>query len=315
MILLGEVKSAMGTPNGSLRSWMQEHRAQLMATRNRWSQAVSTGWMQWGQPRWETAGRGLRALARASGGFLTAPLGAGLKPSYVHADRGPNGTPGSSALLQGDPRRAAASLRSISVAPSPQHISTHPIAFMRPKKFSSFAHHVVRAMPVFDAELREQARKDAQPALASAMENKAYADANSALEQKLAAQLEDLFARKSEEFSSRLEGRLQSFYEQTASRLDLLSEGVVRHFCEVLNRQVTEALSTVTSEWVERNRALVNAEYHAALDRFAARLESISSSRLEGHRKEINNLSSTLKIRLRSVAHALEELGPAPHRT
>jgi DNA-binding transcriptional regulator YbjK len=170
-------------------------------------------------------------------------------------------------------------------------------------------------MPVFDAELREQARKDAQPALASAMENKAYADANSALEQKLAAQLEDLFARKSEEFSSRLEGRLQSFYEQTASRLDLLSEGVVRHFCEVLNRQVTEALSTVTSEWVERNRALVNAEYHAALDRFAARLESISSSRLEGHRKEINNLSSTLKIRLRSVAHALEELGPAPHRT
>jgi hypothetical protein len=239
-------------------------------------------------------------------------LGAKLKPSYVHADNSLNYIPGSDAPLRSDPRPAATSLRAIAVVPSPRHISTHPIAFMRPKKFSSFADRAVQATPVFDPEAREQ---DAQAALASATENKAHADAKRALEQKLAAQWEDLLARKSEEFSSRLEARLQSSYEQTASRLNLLSEEAVRRFCEVLNRQTTEALSSVTSEWVEQNRALVNAECRAALDRFAARLESISSSRLEGHRKEINNLSSTLKIRLRNVAHALEELGPASHRT
>ncbi len=169
-------------------------------------------------------------------------------------------------------------------------------------------------MPVFDPEAREQDRKDAQAALASAAENKAHADVKSALERKLAAQWEDLLARKSDEFSNRLEGRLQSSYEQTALRLDLLSEEVVRNFSEVLSRQMTEALSAAKSESVLRNRAMVEAECHAALDRFAARLESISSSCLEGHRKEISNLSSTLKVRLRNVAHALEELGPASHR-
>ncbi len=186
---------------------------------------------------------------------------------------------------------------------------------MRPRRFSSQVSHIVQGMPVFDAEAREQARKNAQSALASLRQNKAYADAKSAADQKLDVQLEEVLAKKCEEFSTRLERRLDSFYEQTALRLDALSEEVVRHFCEALNHQMTESLSSVMADWTEQNRALVNAECHAALDRFAGRLENISSSRLENHRKEIQNLSSVLKIRLRGVAHALEELGPACHRT
>ncbi|MGB6484695.1 MAG: hypothetical protein WBE86_14510 [Candidatus Acidiferrales bacterium] len=170
-------------------------------------------------------------------------------------------------------------------------------------------------MPVFDAEAREQAKKKAQPALASTMEDKAYAECKIAADQKLAAQLEEVLTKKCEEFSTRLERRLDSFYEQTALRLDVLSEEVVRHFCEVLNRQMTEALSSVMSDWTEQNRVLMNAECRAALDRFVGRLENISSSRLENHREEIQNISANLKNRLRGVAHALEELGPASHRS
>ncbi|MFZ0213614.1 MAG: hypothetical protein WAL55_12965 [Candidatus Acidiferrales bacterium] len=173
----------------------------------------------------------------------------------------------------------------------------------------------MQSMPVFDAEAREQARKNAQTALSSTTENKASAERKSAADQKLAFQLEEVLTNKCEEFSIRLERRLDSFYEQTALRLDVLSEEVVRHFCEVLNRLLTEALGSVMSDRAAQNRALVNAECHAALDRFAGRIEDISSSRLESHRKEIQEISSSLKIRLRSVAYALEELGPVCHRT
>ncbi len=217
--------------------------------------------------------------------------------------------------LRRDPRPAGASLRAVTEARSPQPAPTQPIAFMRPDRFSSHAIPSLQSMPVFDAETREQARKSAQAALASAMENRAYGDAKSAAERKLAAQLEDLLTKKCEEFSSHLERRMDSFYEQTAVRLNVLSEEIVRQFCEALNRQMAEALSAVMADWAEQNRALVNAECHAALDRFAGRLENISSSRLENHRKEIQDLSSILKIRLRGVAHALEELGPSCHRT
>ncbi|MGC1107896.1 MAG: hypothetical protein WA876_15310 [Candidatus Acidiferrales bacterium] len=210
---------------------------------------------------------------------------------------------------------ATPSLRAITETRPPQPHPTQPIAFMRPNRFSSSAHLSVQSMPVFNAEAQEQAKKNAQSALASAMEDKAYAECKNAADQKLAAQLEEVLAKKCEEFSTRLERRLDSFYEQTATRLDFLSEEVVRHFCEVLNRQMTEALSSVMSDWTEQNRVLMSAECRAALDRFASRLENISSSRLENHREEIQNLSANLKNRLRGVAHALEELGPTCHRT
>lgn len=170
-------------------------------------------------------------------------------------------------------------------------------------------------MPVFDAEARKQAQRTGQSRIAPDVDNDADVDSNSAVEQKLAAQLDLTLAKKCEEFSARLDRRLDSFYEETSAHLNTLSDEVVRHVSDVLKRQITEALTAVVVDWSEQNRALVNAECHAALDRFAARLEGISRSRLDGHRKEIQNLSASLKIRLRGVAHALEELGPSSHRT
>jgi hypothetical protein len=211
-------------------------------------------------------------------------------------------------------RPAAVSLRAVTEVHSSQRVATHPVAFMRPNRFSS-SRAVLQSMPIFDAEAREQARKSAQSALASPLESNAYAESKAAAEQKLAAEWEDIVSKRCEEFSARLDRRLDLFYEQTALRLDVLSEEIVRHVSGLLKQQMAEALTSVVADWSEQNRALVDAECHAALDRFAARLESISSSRLEGHRKELQNLSSSLKIRLRGVAHALEELGPSSHRT
>jgi hypothetical protein len=187
---------------------------------------------------------------------------------------------------------------------------------MRPIRFSSAARPALQAMPIFDAGARGQARNaQSASALASTLEDNPCMESKPSAEDQLAAQLEEMLSRKCDEFSARLDRRLDSFYEQTALRLNALSEEIVRHVCGVLKQQMTEALTAVVADWSEQNRSLVDAECHAALDRFAARLESISSSRLEGHRKEIQNLSAGLKIRLRGVAHALEELGPSHHRT
>jgi hypothetical protein len=169
-------------------------------------------------------------------------------------------------------------------------------------------------MPVFDAQAREQARRNAQSAIAAAVDG-AYEQTTRDAEQKLAAQLEELLRKKAEEFSATLDRRLDMFYQQTASRLDVLSENIVRHSCEVLNQQIAEALSATTEDYAKQNRALVEAECHAALDRFAARLEKISASTLDSDRKQLQNISAALKIRLRGVAHALEELGPSCHRS
>lgn len=171
-------------------------------------------------------------------------------------------------------------------------------------------------MPIFDAEAREQARRNEQREPAPALQGNTDAGSKSSEEdQKLDAPLDGMLSKKCEDFSARLDRRLDSFYEQTSARLDVVSEEVVRHVSDILKHQITEALTAVIADWSEQNRALVDAECHAALDRFAARLESISCSRLDGYRKEIQNLSAGLKIRLRGVAHALEELGPSSHRT
>jgi hypothetical protein len=195
----------------------------------------------------------------------------------------------------------------------PERIAAQPIAFMRPSKFA--ASISMQEMPVFDAEVREQARKNVQASIATAMENKAYAESKGALERKLAARMDETLNRKCEDFTARLEGRVDSFYEQTAVRLGLLSDEIARHFSETLNQQMAETVNSLMAGWSEQNRALVNAECHAAMDRFAARLENLSSSRLEVHRKELQGLAANLKTRLQGVAHALEELGPAAHRS
>jgi hypothetical protein len=170
-------------------------------------------------------------------------------------------------------------------------------------------------MPVFNVAAREQARKNAQLAIMSTIEQKAYAGYKTAAEGKLSAQLEEVFAKKCEEFSGHLERSLESFYEQTASRLGVLSQEVVQHFSETLDQRMHEGLNTLMADWAQQNRALVNAECHVALEHFAVRLEKMSTSSLDSHRKEIQTLSLNLKNRLRGVARSLEDLGPVRQRT
>ena len=179
---------------------------------------------------------------------------------------------------------------------------------MRPERFASSLSPCVQRMPEFDAEPREQARESTSPAYSQ--ERPLFSSAKDLAEQRLATELDGLLATKCQEFSGRLDRRLESFYEQTASQLDVLSEAIVHQFCEALNQQMTGALNALMADRAEHNRAFVDAECRAALDRFALRLEKISSLHLEGHRKEIQVLSINLKARLRGVAHALEELGP-----
>ena len=308
VILLGEVKSAMGNSSASLRSWMQAQRTQLAAKGSQWRQAVSSSWTQWGQAKWESAGRGLRAAARVSGSFLTASWNGRYKtfqPASHTVDAGP----------VAELRPATTAVRAVAEGRPRQSISTPPIAFMRPNKFSYTSSLAVQTMPAFDAEAREQGRPNAQSSVEVGVESRAYIEAKNDIEQKLMGQLEGLIGKKCEEFSSTLDSRLDLFYEQTASKLDVLSEDIVRHSCEVLNQQIAEALSSTMEDCAKQNRALVEAECHAALDRFAARLEKISASNLESNRKQLQNISAMLKIRLRGVAHALEELGPACHRS
>lgn len=184
-------------------------------------------------------------------------------------------------------------------------IPIHAVNFMRPSRFA------VDVLPAFGLpELAEPVKSNPAPALAPLEERKAQEELSRAAERKLAAQLEATFTKKAQEFSGQLERRLDLFYEQTAMRLDALSQDAAGRFSDALNDQMKEALAALMADWAEQNRVLVDAECHAALDRFAARLDGLSSSHLQNHRKEMLNLTANLKTRLRGVAHALQELGP-----
>lgn len=129
------------------------------------------------------------------------------------------------------------------------------------------------------------------------------------------AELRDFFVFQYGEFSRHLERQLDTFYGQTASRLDTLAEQIIRHFAEELNAHASHALNALMSDWAEQNRALVDAECHRSLDQFSARLQAVAAAHVENHRREMQNLSSNLKNRLRSVAHALQDVGPASHHS
>jgi hypothetical protein len=296
----------MSNQRENRKAWMRAQRDHLATTGHRWRQAVSTGW--------ESAGRGLRSFARVSGGFLTASWDGRYK--RVDADVQSVGPVSSQQAL----RSVTTPVAAFAEGRLHHHPSANPVAFMRPNRFSAVT--VVppaQSVPIFETTINEQARKNtatmplSSPAAPVSSQMKRATERQT--DHQLAAQLEELFARKCEEFSTRLERRLDSFCEQTSVRLDALSEQAIRQFCDAMNQQTTEALNSLMSDWADQNRALVDAECRTALDRFAARLEKISSSRLEAHRKEIQNLSANLKLRLRGVAHALEDLGPVSYRS
>lgn len=295
----------MSNQRENRKPWMRAQREHLTATGQRFRQAMLTGW--------ESAGRGLRRVARVGGGFLTASWDGRYK-------RPGAGTVSPARVSPPQPLRPVTTPVAIVAAGRLPHPSSGPIAFMRPNRFSVAAvAPPLESVPIFDAAVGAGARKTAAtappatPATAVSSEVKRIAEPRT--EHELGARLDGLFAKKCEEFSIRLEHRLDSFCEQTSKRLEALSEEAIRHFSDAMNQQTTEALNSLMSDWAEQNRALVDAECRTALDRFAARLEKISTSRLEGHRKEIQNLSANLKLRLRGVAHALEDLGPVSYRS
>lgn len=295
----------MSTQKHNHKTWMQARRDQLVSMGGRCREAVSTGW--------EGASRGIRALARVGGGFLTASWDG----RYGHAD---NRDPGAGVSARKALRPPTTPVAAIAEGRLPQRVSSSPVAFVRPSRFSMAAIPApVQQIPAFEVTSREEARRTVDSALPSSAEKPVLTKVERTTERQTdpqpAMQFEELFTKKCEEFSSRLAQRLDSFCEETSARLDALSEQAIHRFSEALSQQTTEALSSLMTDWAEQNRVLLDAECHTALDRFASRLEKLSSTNLENQRKEIHNLSANLKLRLRGVAHALQDLGPSSYRS
>lgn len=159
------------------------------------------------------------------------------------------------------------------------------------------------------------ARRSFQAALASAIENAIQAESRQAADQKadqkLDAQLCALLDRRCKEFCSYIEGRLNFFYDQTALRLDALSDQIVKKFCESLSQQAAATLNAVVVASAQQSKSALNTESANALDQFGQQINELSEAHLEAHRKEVQVLSSNLQLRLRRVAYTLEDVGGA----
>ncbi len=159
------------------------------------------------------------------------------------------------------------------------------------------------------------ARRSFQVALASAIENAIQPESRQANDQKndqqLDAQLCDLLDRRCKEFCRYIEGRLNFFYDQTALRLDALSDQIVKKFCESLSQQAAATLNAVVVASAQQSKSALSAESENALGLFGQQINELSESHLEAHRKEVQVLSSNLQLRLRRVAYTLEDVGAA----
>ncbi len=159
------------------------------------------------------------------------------------------------------------------------------------------------------------ARRGFQAALASAIENAIQAESRQANDQKndqqLDAQLCDLLDRRCKEFCTYIEGRLNFFYDQTALRLDALSDQIVKKFCESLSQQAAATLNAVVVASAQQSKSALSAESENALKVFGRQISELSEEHLEAHRKEVQVLSSNLQLRLRRVAYTLEDVGTA----
>ena len=165
--------------------------------------------------------------------------------------------------------------------------------------------------PSTDGESGMDARRSFQAALASAIENAIQAESRQVTDQKLDAQLCDLLDRRCKEFCSYIEGRLNFFYDQTAMRLDALSDQIVKKFCESLSEQAAATLNAVVVASAQQSKSALTAESEHALDEFGRQMSELSEAHLEAHRKEVQVLSSNLQLRLRRVAYTLEDVGTA----
>jgi len=158
-------------------------------------------------------------------------------------------------------------------------------------------------------DIGNDAHKSFQAALASAIENMVYVENRQSADQKLDAQLCELLDHRCKEFCSYIETRLNFFYDQTVLRLDALSDRIVKKFCESLSQQAAATLNAVVVASSQQSTSALTAESQNALDRFGRQISDLTEAHLEAHRKEVQNLSSNLQLRLRRVAYTLEDVG------
>ncbi len=280
-------------------------------------------------------------LLRNSAAFLTAPLYPNYRPSFqagsslANECARINEVHNSGKRASDGPSREQKSLRE--TEPAPGGRSSHlmsgpgPVLVANVREFT-VDHAVKRCgatvptvhrraereeaatldVPFVDGESRtDGARRSFQAALASAIENAVQAESRQITDQKLDAQLCDLLDRRCREFCSYIEGRLNFFYDQTAMRLDALSDQIVKKFCESLSEQAAATLNAVVVASAQQSKSALLAESERALDGFDRQISELSQVHLEAHRKEVQVLSSDLQLRLRRVAYTLEDVGTA----
>lgn len=192
----------------------------------------------------------------------------------------------------------------------PSEEAPRPFALIPPPAHLSLVPAFAESTPKLSLAPSEPPKPSLFPANASPEASESAAEHS-----RVIAEARQTLANQQAEFAQRLAKQLDSFSRQIASQMETLSEQVIHRFTEELNVHTGHALNALMSDWAEQNRVLVDAECSRHLDQFSARLQSLSAAHLETYRKEMQNLSSSLKSRLRGVAHALQDVGPASHRS
>lgn len=329
----------MTSPRANYQSWLWAPRNLLANAGSRLNRAVSTKWVSFRRSSWPTAEQALHGLLRNSSAFLTAPLHPNYRPSFQAGSSVMDGCARMNDIRNAGER--APGRRSLEQKPLPETglaqdargsrlvSDSRPVLVANLREFSANRTTKQRSATVPTADSLSEchetapnalstdggsgmdARRSFQAALASAIENAIHAESRQATDQKLDAQLCDLLDRRCKEFCSSIEGRLNFFYDQTALRLDALSDQIVKKFCESLSRQAAATLNAVVVASAQQSKSALNAESANALDRFGRQINELSEARLEVHRKEVQVLSSNLQLRLRRVAYTLEDVGAA----
>ncbi len=323
----------MNMPRANYQNWLSKRRTLLTNAGTRLSRAVSTEWTRFRRSSWPTAEQAVLGLLRSSGAFLTAPLHVGYRPG-VRPDAVPATVPiGRTAI------RTAVEGRTTEPGVLPINMPNMPnvrsalsnsrpmlVANVRELRSSSPAKREERTVPLEESQsesdkaptvpysiesagIGDEAHKNFQAALASAIENVVHAENRQTADQKLDSQLSELLDRRCKEFCGHIESRLNFFYDQTVLRLDALSDQIVKKFCESLSRQAAATLNAVVMASAQQSKSALGGESEIALDRFSRQINDLSEVHLDAHRKEVQNLSSNLQVRLRRVAYTLEEVG------
>ena len=282
----------MASANGNFQPWIRKQSEVLNRT-------FSKAWTKFAQLNSQNARRSAQALGRVSRFFLASWNGKFLPASSAPEPPQLNAAPETHALPRAEVKYmpSAGAPRPYAFVTPPAHLSLVPPFAESTSKFS-----VVASEPGEPKHFAANSSVEASPS--SAAEHA-----------RLITEARQTFAHQQAEFAQRLAQQLDSFNRQIASRLEALSDQVIQRFSEELKVHAGQALNALMSDWAAQNRVLVDTECNRHLDQFSARLQSLSNAHLENYRQEMQNLSSNLKSRLRSVAHALQDVGPASHHS